>query len=119
MDKMTGKGKYYYSNAKVFEGEFVEGAPYGYGVMSCKEFFYEGFFKSGLFEGKGRLEDKVNSQTFEGEFYDGMRRGIGKLFDIKSGEIYEGNWLDDKRHGLGKLTNTKIGFSISGEWTHD
>lgn len=35
-DKMTGKGKYFYSDQKVFEGEFFEGAPYGYGIMSCR-----------------------------------------------------------------------------------
>jgi hypothetical protein len=59
-DKMHGKGKYCYLDSKVFEGEYVEGAPYGYGVMSGPTFIYKGYFKSGLFEGKGILEDSEN-----------------------------------------------------------
>jgi hypothetical protein len=78
---MTGKGKYTYSDNKVFEGDFVEGAPYGYGVMKCRQFYYEGYFKSGLFEGKGKLIDYINNQIFEGEYYDGKRRGPGRLTD--------------------------------------
>lgn len=34
-DKMQGKGRYTYSNGKVFEGDYVEGAPYGFGVLRC------------------------------------------------------------------------------------
>lgn len=35
-DKMTGKGKYnHIEEQKVYEGDFVEGAPYGFGIMSC------------------------------------------------------------------------------------
>lgn len=87
---MTGKGKYIYSDQKVFEGDYVEGAPYGYGIMSCPQFYYEGYFKSGLFEGHGKLKDFINNQLFEGEYYDGKRRGFGKLVDLRSGEIFEG-----------------------------
>lgn len=60
-DKMTGKGKYYYTNNKEFEGDFVEGAPYGFGIMKCPQYYYEGYFKSGLFEGQGKFIDKVNN----------------------------------------------------------
>ena len=57
-DKMTGKGKYIYmEEKKIYEGDYVEGAPYGYGTMVSPSFFYKGQFKSGLFEGHGRLED--------------------------------------------------------------
>ena len=58
---MTGKGKYYYNNDKEFEGDFVEGAPYGFGIMKCPQYYYEGYFKSGLFEGQGKFIDKVNN----------------------------------------------------------
>jgi hypothetical protein len=54
---MNGKGKYYFSKEnKTYEGDFVEGAPYGSGTMKCEDFYYCGQFKSGLFEGHGRLE---------------------------------------------------------------
>ena len=50
---MTGKGKYFYKQEnKTYEGDFVEGAPYGNGTMRSEgNYFYEGQFKSGLFEG--------------------------------------------------------------------
>lgn len=60
LDKMHGKGKYTYKDSKIFEGDYVEGAPYGFGIMQSSAFFYKGYFKSGLFEGQGRLEDYVN-----------------------------------------------------------
>lgn len=54
--KMNGQGKYFFAKEnKTYEGDFVEGAPYGRGIMKCDEFYYEGQFKSGLFEGQGKL----------------------------------------------------------------
>jgi hypothetical protein len=45
---------------------------------------YKGYFKSGLFEGKGYLEDYKNLIKFDGEYYDGKKRGHGVLIDIKN-----------------------------------
>lgn len=96
---MHGKGKYIYQDQKVFEGEYVEGAPYGYGIMTGPTFIYKGYFKSGLFEGKGILEDTENQFIFEGNYFDGKRKGFGKLTDLRNGEIYEGEWKEDMRDG--------------------
>lgn len=105
---MTGKGKYtYMRDQKIYNGDFVEGAPYGFGIMTCPTFFYKGYFKSGLFEGQGRLEDFSNNITFEGEYYDGKRKGFGRFTDLKTGDIYEGNWLEDMKEGKGKMISTK------------
>ncbi len=103
---MQGKGRYTYSNGKVFEGDYVEGAPYGFGVLRCQQFYYEGFFKSGLFEGHGKLHDFVNNEFFEGEYYDGKRRGKGQLVDRKTGEIFSGYWIEDMKEGPGKLIDS-------------
>eukprot|EP00350_Pseudokeronopsis_sp_OXSARD2_P011522 CAMPEP_0170541810 /NCGR_PEP_ID=MMETSP0211-20121228/1436_1 /TAXON_ID=311385 /ORGANISM="Pseudokeronopsis sp., Strain OXSARD2" /LENGTH=265 /DNA_ID=CAMNT_0010844673 /DNA_START=1200 /DNA_END=1999 /DNA_ORIENTATION=+ len=90
-DKMTGKGKYFYANEKKeFEGDFVEGSPYGMGTMKSNEFNYQGSFKSGLFEGFGKLQDIKNRIVFEGYYFDGKKKGYGKLIDLNKGEVYEG-----------------------------
>ncbi|CDW78710.1 morn domain repeat containing protein [Stylonychia lemnae] len=118
-DKMTGKGKYYYTNDKEFEGDFVEGAPYGFGIMKCPQYYYEGYFKSGLFEGQGKFIDKINNQVFECEYYDGKRRGKGKQINIISGDSFEGIWLEDKKNGPGVQSYKQLGYSIKGIWKSD
>ena len=58
---MKGKGKYtYMSEQKIYDGDFANGAPYGFGTMTSPSFFYSGYFKSGIFEGQGKLEDFEN-----------------------------------------------------------
>ena len=47
--------------------------PFGKGTMSGKDFCYTGSFKSGLFEGKGILEDYTQKTVFSGKFYDGKK----------------------------------------------
>ena len=60
-DKATGQGKYTFAlECKTYVGRLVEGMPFGYGEMTALNFTYKGFFKSGLFEGKGTFEDLVN-----------------------------------------------------------
>ena len=96
LDKMTGKGRFIFKEEqKEYEGDYVEGAPYGYGIMKSPSFIYEGYFKSGLFEGQGKLEDFVNKIEFKGEYYDGKRRGHGKLIDLQNGDKFEGIWRED------------------------
>lgn len=114
---MTGKGKYIQPrDEKFFEGDFVEGSLYGYGVMSCAHFLYEGYFKSGLFEGFGKLQDYFTQEVFEGEFYDGKRNGFGRLQNLASGEVYEGFWKDDLREGHGKIINNRGMVVIDTYW---
>jgi hypothetical protein len=73
-DKMTGLGKYIYTQeGKVYEGNFVEGAPCGPGIMTAPAFKYTGSFRCGLFDGFGKIEDYGNQTVYEGRFNDGKR----------------------------------------------
>ena len=62
---------------------------------------YVGFFKSGMFDGRGRLILR-KGDYFEGEFKQNKANGFGKYVNIK-GEIYIGNWINDKQEGEGEL----------------
>lgn len=64
---------------------------------------YEGAFKNGKFEGKGKLIRR-NGDVYEGDFKDGELTGIGKMTYI-NGRMYEGQWKDGKFNGIGKLTS--------------
>lgn len=46
---------------KIYEGNFFEGFPYGEGIMKSQNFVYKGYFKSGIFDGKGRFEDTLTN----------------------------------------------------------
>ena len=41
-----------------------------------------------------------NGDTYEGEWKKGMIEGKGK-FIAKNGDAYEGQWKNDKKHGKG------------------
>ena len=74
---------------------------------------YIGFFKNGMFEGRGRLILR-KGDYFEGEFKQNKANGFGKYVNIK-GEIYIGNWVDDKQEGDGELI-LKDGSRYNGQF---
>ena len=39
---------------------------------------YTGHFKSGIFEGQGKLEDFIHKTIYEGQFVDDKKNGKGK-----------------------------------------
>jgi hypothetical protein len=44
-----------------YEGDFVEGTPYGVGTIAGMGYFYKGTFKSGIFDGKGSMQDTLRN----------------------------------------------------------
>jgi antitoxin component YwqK of YwqJK toxin-antitoxin module len=54
---------------------------------------YEGGYKNGQREGKGKLINKDGTISYEGDFHDGLPNGSGKSF--KNGSIlHEGRFID-------------------------
>lgn len=97
-DKMTGKAQYIYKvDSKVYEGNFFEGSPYGEGIMKSQHFVYKGYFKSGIFDGKGCLEDLLMNQKYEGDFLDGKKHGYGVLVDLNTMQLYQGGFFNNKK----------------------
>lgn len=102
-----------YPNGDKYEGELVHGQRDGFGTLLTSKFKYIGAFRSGLFEGKGKLEWNdfkennvdVKGRKFEGDFRKGRRDGEGLFHDGKGG-IFLGTWKNDKFQGKGKMMQT-------------
>ncbi len=80
----NGKGKIYYNDYVIYEGDI----------------------KKGLFDGKGVLFDIQGKKVYEGEFKEGKRNGKGTSYDIEGNIIYDGKWKEDLQWGEGKLLNS-------------
>ena len=74
---------------------------------------YVGMFKSGAFDGRGRLILR-KGDYYEGEFQQNKANGFGKYVNIQ-GEIYIGNWMNDKQEGEGELI-LKDGSRYNGQF---
>ena len=141
--KRNGKGIEYDENENpIFEGEYKDGKKwngklYGYvlkdgnGKIENIENYYnriylkfEGEYKNGQRNGKGKEYDKNNNVIFEGEYLNGHKwngKGCNEkgniIYEINNGisngdvkeDIYndnllfEGEYLNGKRHGIGKV----------------
>ena len=53
------------------------------------------------FEGQGIFVWSNDGSIYEGYYRNGMRNGRGRYI-YYNGDVYEGAWRDDKRHGTGK-----------------
>ena len=138
-DKKNGKGKEYDLNGELmFEGEYLNGKKWnglgydkynkpiyelknGNGIMkeflnydeeinegiNFREllgfnFYFEGEYKNGERNGKGKEYNKYNELIFEGEYLNGIKNGKGKDYNFLGKLIFEGEYLDGKRNGKGK-----------------
>lgn len=59
----------------------------------------------------------ADGAVYEGFWKDGVRQGRGRLVHT-TGDVYEGEWNEDAAHGYGSFTNTE-GYSYSGTWVED
>ena len=88
----SGLGKIEYADADgtVYEGDFLDEAPHGRGVITTAE---------------GR---------YEGQLYAGSKHGLGKM-TFADGRVYEGNFKDDRIDGAGTLTKAD-GTVVTGNF---
>ena len=63
---------------------------------------FEGEFKEGKRNGKGKEYNSDGKMIYEGEFLYGKRHGIGKEYDGDGLLIYDGEYAFGKWHGKGK-----------------
>ncbi|MFT7492447.1 MAG: hypothetical protein ACI80S_002049 [Pseudohongiellaceae bacterium] len=137
----NGQGLATFSDGRVYQGQFVDGALTGEGDFRDGEIIYTGGFKDWLFSGKGRYQynnityvgdfsegrfDGVGRQTlsdnvsYEGEFVGGNYHGLGVL--LESGDRYEGEFESGVKHGSGRLIYAKAldGIKeIEGVWVNN
>ena len=104
-----------------YKGDVLNGKPHGKGVKLFENGdYYEGEWKHGFFEGKGRLVCPATRMVYDGNFKKGVPHGYGNFYyackipmltyDVGRDVLnyldclrYEGNFVDGKRHGKGKM----------------
>lgn len=122
----------YYSEGVTMEwsGTCIEGKADGFGIL--KKYYkgewestYEGEFKNGISEGKGKFTHKGGT-ILECNFINGQAIGKGR-YDLGDGNSYEGEIINYRSHGFGVLKQANgaffEGFFVSdkpytGKWTN-
>ena len=132
-----GRGVFISSNRRIFEGEWLNNQPYGwgqeswingsiymgnylngkkngFGIMLWKSgAYFTGIWERGKIRGPGIYKWK-NGLTYHGEWEFGLKNGHGKLV-FPDGSVYVGSFSRDKAHGFGMLW-LKNGSKSQGVW---
>ena len=97
----NGKGKKYFKDGRIFEGDFVYGKRVGNGKINNKNGeYYIGQYSNDIANGKGKYF--INGRLmFEGDYVKGKREGNG-TYIYENGEYYIGQWKNDNKNGKGK-----------------
>ena len=118
-DKLDGYCRIISINGDYFEGEIKIGIIEGEGIFysAQKSMLYKGTFKNNFFEGNGQqtFQNFDNHKiVYEGQFKKGKREGKGK-FNFGDGNYYEGDFINDKFNGQGYF-KFKDGREYKGNW---
>eukprot|EP01017_Pseudomicrothorax_dubius_P022531 TRINITY_DN24394_c0_g1_i1.p1 TRINITY_DN24394_c0_g1~~TRINITY_DN24394_c0_g1_i1.p1 ORF type:complete len:157 (+),score=43.88 TRINITY_DN24394_c0_g1_i1:284-754(+) len=136
-DLRHGKGKLFYVNGGVYDGEWLEGKMDGFGTLFFPSgaIAYQGEFREDKFEGQGVLnneqpmkmtgefnyhnfEDLEDQWTrYEGSFSNDTKEGRGVLY-LSNGEKFEGCFKNDVVHGEG-VFSALSGQAIAGTWENN
>ena len=81
------------------EGIWLDGKLTGYGYLVASEIVYDGYFKDGMKNGKGKATFK-NGDRYDGWWASDEPQGTG-VFTFVTGDRYEGNFSYGKRNGSG------------------
>jgi S1-C subfamily serine protease/antitoxin component YwqK of YwqJK toxin-antitoxin module len=113
----------YYSDGVTmkWEGSCVNGKANGHGKLTKYkdgkyESTYEGEFKNGIREGKGKFSH-VDGTILECNFKYGQALGYGK-YDLGEGNYYEGDIVNYRQHGNGTLKKAN-GSKFEGFFVSD
>ena len=99
--KLNGKGEKYSLNNEIYMGDFINNLPDGKGKEFNNIYVYEGQFKKGKKEGKGKITYKNNGDWYEGQFLNNTFNGGGHYFWKKNKYEYYGNYINGIIEGKG------------------
>ena len=111
-------GKFLWKNGNFYQGDFFNDMFHGYGIYKWGGVnegggrTYEGNWKDGKMEGKGKLMF-VDGSYYEGEFVEGKKWGKG-IYVWNKEKYYDGEWKNDKQNGYGVYY--KNGNKLKGYW---
>jgi S1-C subfamily serine protease/antitoxin component YwqK of YwqJK toxin-antitoxin module len=113
----------YYSEGVTmkWEGGCINGKANGYGILTKYkngeyESTYEGEFKDGIREGKGKFTHKDKTVAI-GNFKNGQLTGLGTRTS-EEGTKYEGEFINYREHGKGVMTSAN-GAKFEGFFVSD
>jgi hypothetical protein len=109
-----GMGVLIYPNQDKYTGDFIDNKFHGRGIMNyANGNRYDGQWVNGQQSGRGTFAF-ANGDRYEGRFAAGQFHGRGAMY-YSDGSVYEGQWVDNSRHGRGQL-RFPDGEKIVGEW---
>lgn len=111
---INGKGKYTNNKGYKYIGDFINSERNGKGILTTKNFIYNGGFVKNRMEGKGKIEYLNEGHKYEGDFENNEINGNGK-FIWKNGDVYEGKMANGRMDGYGKYTY-KNGIIYEGDY---
>ncbi len=102
------KGTFYSKDGTIlYSGDHTRGVMNGYGKTYYSKIYgenqleYEGYFKNGLRNGVGKLNNPSGRLWYDGSWKDGQFHGFGKRY-INGHLQYEGQWINQAYSGNGK-----------------
>ena len=99
--KLNGKGERYDLNGKIYKGDFINNLQEGKGIENNNIYTYEGEFKRGKKEGKGKIIYKNSGDWYEGTFANDNFNGGGHYVWNKNGYEYFGGYKNGIIEGNG------------------
>ena len=99
--KINGKGEKYDLNDEIYFGDFNNNLPDGKGKKINSKYVYEGQFKEGKKEGKGKIIFNNNGDYYEGFFSKDKFNGGGHYFWKNNKYEYFGNYVNGVIEGKG------------------
>lgn len=135
--KRHGRGRFYYSDGGMYDGDWYEGRMHGFGTLyyASNRVAYEGEWKHDKFDGRGcvynenpvpLIEDfdytdfeKLGEYwtKYDGEFVSDCKHGVGTLY-LSNGDRFDGDFVEDMIHGKGLYTFLN-GRRIIGQWSNN
>ena len=104
-------------NGNLYEGEWHDGCPNGYGTMKYSTgSIYSGQWLDGKRNGQGSMSFSTGD-TYIGDWAGDQKNGHG-VYIFKSGDKYEGVFENNKYHGSGTYYY-KNGERYEGQWLND
>ena len=102
---------HYYTDRTQFVGEYKDGERFkGKEYDYLGYLFYEGEFKNGLKNGKGKGFFNGDKIIFEGEYLNNKKNGKGKEYDENGKLIFEGEYCNDHRKFGKTYLNGKLEY---------
>ena len=109
-----GKGKFVFANNNVYDGQFSKNRMNGDGTMTYSNGDkYVGKWVNDQPNGKGKYYFKTK-ERYEGEFKNGKFEGQGTMY-YPDGAYYTGGWKENRKNGQGKFVDTD-GQATNGTW---